>query len=64
MRSNTLKYALATFQLARKEKDTERMNDQMNVILKLYVKRGRLIIHWKKKYREAKKTNKSEVRRD
>ena len=60
-KSKTLKYALATFEQAKQLSDTQRMADMLKVVLALYRKRGRLLIHYKKKWKEAKKQLKTEV---
>ena len=58
-----MKYAIATFALAKSQGDLNRMGDMFKVILELWRKRNRKITILKKKVKELKKQLKNEVQK-
>lgn len=58
----TIKYAIATFALAKQTGDMNRMSDMFKVVLELWRTRNRKITMLKKKVKELKKQLKTEVR--
>ena len=59
----TIKYAIATFSLAKDQGDLNRMYDMFKVVLELWRKRNRKITILKTKVKELKRQLKTEVQR-